>query len=62
MKKLVGLPNHSVPVITECIDPNVILEVTPEFNRQRNCVFCDIAHGDDPKADLLYKVCCIILI
>ncbi|GBM91489.1 hypothetical protein AVEN_140911-1 [Araneus ventricosus] len=55
MKKLVDLPNHSVPVIREYIEPNVIQEIPPEFNRQRNCVFCDIAHGDDPKADLLYK-------
>ncbi|CAL1283148.1 unnamed protein product [Larinioides sclopetarius] len=53
MKKLVDL--HSVPAIREYIEPNIIQEIPPEFNLQRKCVFCDIAHGDDPKTDLLYK-------
>ncbi|GFS81234.1 histidine triad nucleotide-binding protein 3 [Nephila pilipes] len=55
MKKLSAISVNTVPAVKEYIDPNIILKIPQEVNRQRNCVFCDIAHGEDPKTDLLYK-------
>ncbi|KAG8185752.1 hypothetical protein JTE90_000735 [Oedothorax gibbosus] len=37
------------------IDSGNFLNIAQEPLRERNCVFCNIAHGEDPSTDLLYK-------
>ncbi|GIY19630.1 HIT domain-containing protein [Caerostris darwini] len=55
MEKLLTLSSHSVPFVREFILPADIPEELQEVNRHRNCVFCSIAHGNDPTTELLYK-------
>lgn len=47
----------AVPGLVEYyIDSERALNTADEAIREKNCVFCDIAHGEHPTTDLLHKV------
>lgn len=57
MKKAELSSLAAVPRLVEYyIDSERALNTTDGAIRERNCVFCDIAHGEHPTTDLLYKV------
>lgn len=56
------LSTFVIPTVDEYIDEPLIIEKTDAINRRNKCIFCRIAHGEDPNTELLYKVSLFIIL
>lgn len=50
------LSTFVIPTVEEYIDEPLIIEKSDGIHRRNECIFCRIAHGEDPNTELLYKV------
>lgn len=56
------LSTFVIPTVEEYLDEPLIIERSDGIHRRNKCVFCRIAHGEDPNTELLYKVSLFIIL
>lgn len=56
------LSTFVIPTVEEYIDEPLIIEKSDGIHRRNECIFCRIAHGEDPNTELLYKVSLFIIL